>query len=142
MHWGAAAGVSPGEQCLQQQEAECQRQAAGCGTLGGQRGGVCRLGLAAYTWAPGFLFSSAGPRWFGRHSAGLLFSPALTRRTNFFSSRSWAAARRVRGVAGGAEARAGCGAGRASARAADLACLESKLVNLRPVEKYKHILDC
>ena len=45
-------------------------------------------------------------------------------------------------MAGGAEARAGCGAGRASARAADLACLESKLVNLRPVEKYKHILDC
>ena len=55
-------------------------------------------------------------------------------------SRSWGAARRVRGEAGGAEARAAWWAGE-RVRAANLACLEPKLVNLRPVEKYKHILD-
>ena len=44
-------------------------------------------------------------------------------------------------MAGGAEARAGCGVGRASARAADLACPVPKLENLRPEEKYKHTLS-
>ena len=44
-------------------------------------------------------------------------------------------------MAGGAEARAGWGAGRASAQAADLACPESKLENLRPEEKYKHTVS-
>ena len=53
-------------------------------------------------------------------------------------SRSRGVARRVWGAAGGAEARAGWGTGRASARAVDLACPKSKLVNLRPEEKYKH----
>ena len=45
----------------------------------------------------------------------------------------------MQGKAGGTEARAGWGVGRASAPAVDLACLESKLVNLCPVGKYKHI---
>ena len=71
---------------------------------------------------------------------GALSSLALTRCTNFFAL--------GRGVQ-----RGGCGArleaqrrelpsGRGKrVRAANLACLEPKLVNLRPVEKYKHILD-
>ena len=51
--------------------------------------------------------SPAGPCWSGWHSMGALFSPALTRCTNFPGSRSRGAARRVWGAAGGAEVRAG-----------------------------------
>ena len=81
----AAAGVSLGEQCPQHQEAECQRQAVGLGAYGGRRGGVRSLGLAAAAWAPSVPLSPAGARWSGLHSAGALFSLALTRRTDFFA---------------------------------------------------------
>ena len=106
MRRGAAAVVGPGEQCPQHQEAERERQAVGRGAHGGQRGGVCGLGLAA-AWAQGAPLSLARPRWSGWHSMGALFSPALTRCTNFPGSRSRGAARRVWGAAGGAEVRAG-----------------------------------
>ena len=43
----AAAGVGPGEQCPQHQEAERERQAVGLGAYGGRRGGARGLGLAA-----------------------------------------------------------------------------------------------
>ena len=56
-------------------------------------------------------------------------------------SRSRGASRRVQGTAGGVEAKAGWGAGRASEPATELACLESKLANMHPEEKYKHILS-
>ena len=78
------------------------------------------LGLAT-AWAQGAPLSPARPRWSGRHSVGTLSSLALTHRTNFPDSRSRGAVRRVRGTAGGAEARAGWGGGkRASACAANL----------------------
>ena len=69
-----------------------------------------RLGSGRSPLAP-------GPRWSGRHSAGALSSPALTRHTNFLGSRSRGAARRARGAAGGAEARAGWGAASERVRA-------------------------
>ena len=47
----AAAGVGPGEQCPQHQEAERERQAVGLGAYGGRRGGARGLGLAAAAWA-------------------------------------------------------------------------------------------
>ena len=100
MRRGAAAVVGPGEQCPQHQEAERERQAVGRGAHGGQRGGVCGLGLAA-AWAQGAPLSLARPRWSGWHSTGVFSSLALTRCTNFPGSRSQGAVRRVRG--------AGCG---------------------------------
>ena len=110
MHQGAAAGVGPGEQCPQQQEAECERQAVDCGALHGQRGGVRGLRLAAAAWARGVSLLLAGPRWSGRLSAGALSSPVLTCRTNFFTL-GLGASRRVQGAAGSVEAKAGWGAG-------------------------------
>ena len=85
MHRGAAAGVGPGEQCPQQQEAERQRQAAGCSALGRQRGRVHRLGLAPTTWALGISLLLAEPRWSGQHSTGVLSSLVFTRSTDFFA---------------------------------------------------------
>ena len=140
VHRGAAAGVGPGEQCPQHQEGEGERQAAGHGAYGWQRGGVCGLGLAAAAWARGVSLLPEGPCWSGWHFAGALSSLSLTHRTNFFALglRVW---------------RGGCGAQLAPWRqelaggwgkrvhAADLACLESKLANLHPEEKYKHTLS-
>ena len=87
-----------------------KNQIAGSGAHGGQRGGGHRLELAAAAWARGVPLSPAGPCWSGRHSVGVLSSVALTGCRNFFGSRSWGAARRVQGEAGGTEARAGWGA--------------------------------
>ena len=140
MHWGAAAGIGPGEQCSQRKEAECEWQAAGRGTLAGQRGGVFGLGLSAATWARGISLSPAGPRLSGRHSMGAISSPVLTRPTNFFAlglgvqrggCRAWL----------GRRGESWLGSGLPSARATDLSCPESKLANWRPEEKYKHTLS-
>ena len=81
----AAAGVGPGEQCPQHQEAERERQAVGLGAYGGRRGGARGLGLAAAAWALSVPLSPAGARWSGLHSAGALSSLALTHRTDFFA---------------------------------------------------------
>lgn len=85
-------------------------RAAGCGPRRraegrgrGLRAGRRRLGSGRSSRRP-------GPRWSGRHSAGALSSPALTRRTNFLGSRLRGAAKGARGAADGAEARAGWGA--------------------------------
>ena len=48
-----AAGIGPGEQCPQHQEAEREGQAVGQGAYGGWRGRVRGLGLAATAWAQG-----------------------------------------------------------------------------------------
>ena len=92
----AAAGVGPGGAVSP--AAGGRTRAAGCGPrrlrVEGRGSG---LGLASTAWAPGVPLSLAGPRWSGRHSAGALFSLALTRRTDFF-----ALGRRVQ--------RGGCGA--------------------------------
>ena len=84
------------------------------------------------------LLAGAALVWTALCGCALLSGPHLLHK--LLCSRSWGAARRVQGEAGSAEARAAWWAGRANA-AANLACLEPKLVNLRPVEKYKHILD-
>ena len=104
VHRGAAAGVGSGEQCPQQQEAGCKRQAVGCSAHGWWMGEVRRLGLAG-AWAQGIPLLPAGPRWSGWHSSGAFSSLTLTCCTNIFGSRSRGAARRVQGV----EVRAGCG---------------------------------
>jgi hypothetical protein len=65
VHRGAAAGVGPGEQCPQHQEGEGERQAAGHGAYGWQRGGVRGLGLAAAAWARGVSLLPEGPCWSG-----------------------------------------------------------------------------
>ena len=83
----AAAGVRPGEQCPQQQEAERERQAVGLLAYGGRRGGVRGPGLAVAAWPPCVSLSPAGARWSGLHSAGALSSLALTHRTDFFADR-------------------------------------------------------
>ena len=116
MHRGAAAGVSPGEQCPQQQEAERERQAVGCRAYGEGRGRIRRLGLAPASWARGVPLSLAEPRWSGRHSVVTLSSLALTCCPNFFVL-GRGVQRGGCGSAGGVEARAGWGVGeRASAR--------------------------
>ena len=104
VHRGAAAGVGSGEQCPQQQEAGCKRQAVGCSAHGWWMGEVRRLGLAG-AWAQGIPLLPEGPRWSGWHSSGAFSSLTLTCCTNIFGSRSRGAARRVQGV----EVRAGCG---------------------------------
>ena len=83
---------------------------------GRQRGRGRGLGLAT-AWARGVFFSPAGPCWSGLHSMGTLSFLALTPRTNFFGSRSRGVVRRVRGVAGGTEVRAGWGRGSERVRA-------------------------
>ena len=103
----AAAGVGPGEQCPQHQEAECERQAVGSGAHGGQRGGVCGLGLAAATWAPAFPSRQRGP-------AGLDGTPWV-----LFSLRPSLAAQTFLALGHGVQ-RGGCGA-RLAARRRELA---------------------
>ena len=83
------------------------------------------------------LLAGAALVWTALWGCALLSGPHSLHK--LLCSRSWGAARRVQGEAGGTEARAAWWAGRA--RAENLACLEPKLVNLHPVEKYKHILD-
>ena len=67
---GAAVGISLGEQCPQQQQAEREPQAVGCGVYGGRRGGIRGLRLAAAAWARGVSLSPLG-----LHHAGLDGTP-------------------------------------------------------------------
>ena len=123
VHWGAAADISPGQQCPQQQEADHEWQAAGLSAYGGWTGGVHRLELAAAAWAQDVSLLLVGLCWSGWHFMGALSSLALTHK--LLCSRSCGAARRVRG----AEARAGWWAGRTSAHAANLVFWECYMTN-------------
>ena len=134
MNQGAAVGIGPGEQCPQQQEAECEWQAVGRGPYSRWTGGVCGLGLAAAAWAWGVPLLPVGPCWSGRHSAGTLFFLALTRHTDFF-----ALGHRVqRGGAGRCWRRGGeswLGEGeRASARTMNLVFGECDMMNFSEIQ--------
>ena len=114
-------------------EAEREGQAVGRGAYGGRRGRVRGFGPSRCLGSGRFpLAAGSALVWTALHGRAFFSGPHSPHR--LLCSRSRGAARRVRGAASGAEARAGWGRGSERVRAANLVFGECDMMNFSEIQ--------